>query len=129
MLRIPEATDIIGSVMKYIVLILSLSFINICNAASSTREDLVIDRLHPMSLNRPAATGNQGASRLYFTTLATWPGTDCRTDSADIQAADSHILSSLLMAFAAGKTMTIEVDDSLDKSGTVCKITAAFINK
>jgi hypothetical protein len=115
--------------MKYLF---SFIFIFSCHAAyasSATRENLEIDRFHPMSLNRPAGPGNQGASRVYFTTSGAWGGTNCRIDSADIQVNDTHILSSLLMAFAAGKTMTIEVDDTLEASGSVCKITAAYINR
>lgn len=80
-------------------------------------------RVMPMSLSRPSSSAYEGLTRVYFATASL--GT-CRSDAADIELADKHILSALLAAWHSGVQVQVFVDDTvrLVSGDTTCKVTA-----
>ncbi|KAB0468683.1 hypothetical protein F7Q91_22835 [Vibrio chagasii] len=92
------------------------------------RDNLTISKWHPSSSARLHAPEYNGLTRVYFTEKGPWGSTSCRNDAADIRSEDTHILSAMLAAFMANKTVSIEVNSDLPVVNNVCKMTAAFIN-
>lgn len=115
--------------MKYITIAALVFFSQSSFSAPYDRSGLTIKTWHPASSNRVHSPSYNGNTRVYFDTSAAWGTSSCREDSADIPIEDAHIISSMLAAFMAGKTMKVEVNDALPKLSGVCKITAIYINK
>ncbi|MES1192620.1 MAG: hypothetical protein ABUS47_16285 [Steroidobacter sp.] len=100
---------------------------SVAMANVGVRDNLTISLLSPMSSNRPSSTVNQGLTRVYFTASAAWGITGCRSDAGDVQAGDSNVLAAIMMAFATGKQIKVEVDDTLPTANSVCRITAIYV--
>jgi len=115
--------------MKRIFACLALLAICIGAYAQTGKRVVTISKFHPISENRPAAPASQNLIRVYVNS-GDWGNTDCRRDAADLLESDTHLLSILLAAWIAGKTIAIEVDErSRPWSGdTVCQITALDIS-
>ncbi|GLT19418.1 hypothetical protein GCM10007938_32000 [Vibrio zhanjiangensis] len=97
--------------------------------AGHTNRDVTITQIHPISSNRPASPNTQDTIRVYVNP-APWGDTACRQDAADLLKEDSHLLSSLLMAWTTGKSIKMEVDDRSVPTGgndIVCQLTALYI--
>jgi hypothetical protein len=115
--------------MKYIVIVALFFCSQSSFSAPFHRSGLTIKTWHPASSNRVDSPSYSGNTRVYFDNSAAWGTSGCREDSADISIEDTHIISTMLAAFMAGKTMKVEVSDAIPKLSGVCKITAVFINK
>jgi|GEM_PF-2382790 len=118
-----------GDIVKYIFVLILVLSTHVTSAAAFSRSDLVIKTWHPASTNRIHSPSYNGNTRVYFETNGAWGSSSCRVDSADIRLEDTHILSSMLAAFIAGKSMRVEVNDALPTLSEVCKITAVFISR
>lgn len=113
--------------LKCLTAAIMLLVSTVASANVGVRDNLTIKLLSPMSSNRPSSTVNQGLTRVYFTVSAAWGTTGCRTDAGDVQAGDSNILAAIMTAFATGKQMKVEVDDTLPTANGVCRITAIYV--
>jgi hypothetical protein len=118
-----------GDKMKYLKLI-STSIFCIYSAVALSKpvyRDVTITSFHPMSVDRTHCPTCSGFTRVYVN-KSNWGDTNCRNDAADLHKDDEHILSLLLSAWIAGKSVKIEVNDQSIPIGGVCKITAAWIS-
>lgn len=113
--------------MKYIAIFVLIFCSQSTLSAPFERGELTIRAWHPSSNNRAHAPSYNGITRVYFNTKGAWGTSNCRDDSGDIPVEDTHIISTMLAAFMAGKTMRVEVNDALPKLSGVCKITAVHI--
>ncbi|WP_104398447.1 hypothetical protein [Vibrio penaeicida] len=114
--------------MKKIVALATIFLASNAYSAVGQRDNLVIKTWHPSAGSRPHVVQYNGLTRVYFSTKGAWGNANCRDDSADIVKEDTHLISSMLAAFMAGKRVSVEVNDTLPRVNGVCKITAAFIN-
>ncbi|WP_196161515.1 hypothetical protein [Reinekea sp. G2M2-21] len=114
--------------LKSNLLALSLVFTSSISLAGEYTKDIVIDRLHPISISRPANTSMQDLTRVYFTQSAGWADIGCRNDAADLLATDEHLMSILLVAWTTSKSIKVYVDNGLKPDGEVCQITALMVN-
>ncbi|WNO07956.1 hypothetical protein [Teredinibacter sp. KSP-S5-2] len=103
-----------------------LFFTSLTVIAKPVVRDVVIERIHPMAMDRTHCPSCSGITRIYVNNVA-WGDTACRGDAADLLKEDEHILSILLAAWISGKSIQLEVNDSVTPIAPVCKITAAYI--
>ena len=118
--------------MKFVyslVLIVVTSFSAQVYAVKADRSGLKIKTWHPSSTERSAGSSYNGVTRLYFDKTGAWGSTTCRQDAADIMFEDTHLLSSMLAAFVADKTVKVEINDDYARRDNVCKISAVFISR
>lgn len=90
--------------------------------ATEYDREATVTQILPIAANRPAAQQSSNLIRIYVS-VADWGSSTCRTDAADLQASDKHLLSTLLTAWAMGRVIIITVDDTLRPYDTVCQIT------
>ena len=112
--------------MKRLILLVSALLLTLqfpVYAASGSRV-VTVSKIHPIAAVRPA--GGSNLIRVYVD-AAPWGQTACRTDAADLQKDDKHLLASLFWAMSMNKQITIEVDDTLTPMDAVCQITAMFV--
>lgn len=92
------------------------------------RSNLTIRSLHPMAVDRTHCTSCSGITRIYVN-QDVWGNSSCRKDAADLLKEDSHLLSILLMGWASGKKLRIEVNDQVKPIDKVCKVTAIWVEE
>ncbi|MDH5732001.1 MAG: hypothetical protein OEZ58_23705 [Gammaproteobacteria bacterium] len=109
-----------------LLIIISISYTGNVYSTEKRRKDIQIVRIHPMAANRPGSPNTQDITRIYVDT-APWENSSCRQDAADLMKVDTHLLSSLLMAWSTNKKISIIVDDALTPADTVCQVVALFI--
>ena len=91
-----------------------------------SRQNLKIVNVHPMAVDRTHCAKCSGITRVYVNKGA-GGNSNCRVDAGDLYKEDDHMLSILLMAWATGKKIRIEVNDEVKPIDQVCKITALFV--
>jgi len=89
--------------------------------AGEANRVVTIDRVLSITADRPNAPVSQKITRIYVN-AATWGGTQCREDAADLLKEDDHTYSLILMAWASGKSLKIGVDDRRKPYDNVCQI-------
>jgi hypothetical protein len=98
--------------MKFFSCILLVVFsVSIVFAKPVSRSGLKIERIHPMSVDRTHCGVKCSSLTRFYVNKGSWGDTNCRTDAADLLKEDSHIYSLLLIIWASGKKVRIEVDD------------------
>lgn len=106
----------------------SLAAFAACAPAEPVSRSVSITKIHPMAVQRTHCPSCSGITRIYVSPAA-WGATSCRPDAGDLFHEDWHILTTLLMAWKSGKTVTLEVNSQVIPihNDSVCKITAAFV--
>lgn len=110
--------------LVFTILLLLVSVFSLAKPVN--RLDLTITRIHPMAVDRIHCEKCSGITRIYVNSGA-WDDTNCRGDAGDLFKEDEHILSTILLAWANGKKIQIEVNDQVKPIDDVCKITAVAI--
>jgi len=118
--------------MRYIKLTATsiILFFYMCeiNAIEVTRSNVQVQKIVPIATDRPASPAVQGTIRVYLNSGA-WGSTSCRTDAADLQKVDSHLLGTLLSGISLRKTIDIVVESNLrPDGGEVCQAIAIILN-
>ena len=111
------------------VKLIFLAVVTLCSVSAVAEpilRDVQIERIHPMAVDRTHCPTCSGVTRIYVNKAA-WGNSNCRNDAGDLLKEDDHLLSILLTAWIAGKSVKLEVNDQAIPIGDVCKITAAFI--
>jgi hypothetical protein len=95
-----------------------------CSNASATEfiREVTVKEILPIAADRPAYPGSANLVRTYVNQAA-WGSSACRTDAADLQASDKHLVSVLLTAWATGRSIIIAVDDAKHPFDSVCQVT------
>jgi hypothetical protein len=88
---------------------------------------LKLKKIHPIASKRPAAPATQDMLRVYVN-AAFWGSTDCSQTAFDSPRSEDLLISTLLAAWAAKKTMTVYVDDTLRPMDAACQATALLVN-
>lgn len=89
--------------------------------------DVVVTSIFPIAEARPpVAPGAQNIIRIYVAN-APWGSSTCRGDAADLLHSEKNLLSVLLTGWALGKTINIQVDDTLHPYDTVCQVAAIWV--
>lgn len=87
-------------------------------------------KLTELTLSKIRAVGNYEGSEfdntveLWFTTSLSWPsGSGCTsTFRVYVDSTNSHIISAAYMAFASGKKVSINVDNTLPIRAGACEV-------
>lgn len=102
-------------------LVASLTMTALSTHATEYHRDVTVTQVLPIAADRPAAQQSANLIRIYVN-VADWGTSSCRTDAADLQASDKHLLATLLMGWATGRPIAIAVDDTRRPFDTVCQV-------
>ena len=84
--------------------------------------EVEVKQLLSFTADRPHAPTSQDMTRVYFKESAGWDSQNCRSDAADLRKDDEHTLSTLLFAWASGKSIAIGVDSRRKPYDNVCQV-------
>ena len=107
--------------MKFIILIIGLVFSS-TSLAFEHYGEFEIKQILGFSGERPNQPNSTNLTRVYFKNNTGWDSNKCRNSAADLSKDDEHLMSILLFAWAAKKTLVVGVDDRLKPYDDACQI-------
>lgn len=89
------------------------------SASERSAENVIIDKIMPISGNRAVESNTRNVIRVYIQPV-NWQY--CRTTAFDLRKEDAHLYAALLTAASSGQRLSVTVDDVLKPIDDVCQV-------
>lgn len=106
---------------------LGLCFVSAITATEHTRDNLIIDKIMPISGSRLVEVNSRNIIRVYIQ-ATTW-GDGCRDTAFDLRKEDSHLYTAVLSALASGFKISVTVEGSARPIDDVCQAVSLRISQ